>query len=163
VIFVTVGTQLPFDRLVKSVDLWAGENSLHKIVVQSGISDFSPKNCESSGYIEPFEWEQLFLDADFVIAHAGMGTILKCIDACKPLIIMPRKGSLGEHRNDHQIATASKFIDTSGIIVISDENKIADAIEKIESREYNPGSTQNENLDNLINELRSFSGIEEQQ
>lgn len=159
-IFVTVGTQLPFDRLVKSVDAWASEHKQHKVVIQSGVSDFVPAYCQSSGYVEPAEWEQLFSDADFIIAHAGMGTILKCLDAGKPLIVMPRNGALGEHRNDHQIATASKFGEVAGVIVVNNEQEMLAAIEKIESGQCQSDASQDINLDKLIGELRQFSGIE---
>lgn len=159
-IFVTVGTQLPFDRLVKSVDEWASNNTHHEVIIQSGISDFTPKYCTSSGYVEPEEWEQLFIKADLVIAHAGMGTIIKCLDACKPLIVLARKGNLGEHRNDHQIATASKFVNTAGVIVLTNEQEITSAINDVESGKCISNAMNNKNLNKLINELREFSGIE---
>ena len=156
-IFVTVGTQLTFDRLISLVDDWAGENLNHKVVVQSGVSDFKPDFCDVKEYVEAGEWEQLFNKAEFIIAHAGMGTILKCIDANKPHIIMPRKANLGEHRNDHQIATVSKFLDVAGIFIVNDESQLFAAIQKIQSGQYITVSKKTNNLDKLINELRKFS------
>ncbi len=48
----------------------------------------------------------IFDDSDLIIAHAGMGIILKSLVSGKPIIIMPRMLNLKEHMTDHQIATA---------------------------------------------------------
>ena len=159
-IFVTVGTQLPFDRLITAVDEWAATNREQKVVMQSGKGDFSPLHCEACGYVEPTEWEKLFSEASFVIAHAGMGTILKCLDACKPLIVMPRQGSLGEHRNDHQMATASQFIDVPGVIVVHDSEELIAAIQIILNGKCQSRLSQPENLNRLITELQQFADIQ---
>ena len=79
---------------------------------------------------------------------------------CKPLIVLARKSSLGEHRNDHQIATASKFVDTAGVIVLTNEQEITSAINDVESGKCISNAMNNKNLNKLINELREFSGIE---
>lgn len=155
-IFVTVGTQLTFDRLTRAVDKWAKDNTDNNVVIQSGVSDFKPEFCNVREYVEASQWEQLFNDADFIIAHAGMGTILKCLDAGKPLIVMPRRASLGEHRNDHQIATVSKFTDTPGILIVNDEGELFSAIKNIQSGDYNSGVKKTNNLEKLISEIRSF-------
>jgi len=163
VIFVTVGSQLPFDRLVKAMDVWAGLNKEIKVVVQTGETDFIAKHCHIKNYIEPVEWEKLLQEAELVIAHAGMGTILKCIDNHKPLVILPRKWKLGEIRNDHQLATVKYFENISGICIANDTEKLFKAIKNIQSNEHtivnsNSNSNSNsKNLEKLINELRVFS------
>ena len=43
-----------------------------------------------------------------IVAHAGMGTILTALETGKRLLVMPRRAALGEHRNDHQLATVSR-------------------------------------------------------
>ena len=42
-----------------------------------------------------------------------MGTILSALHAGKPLVVMPRRASLGEQRNEHQLATA-KHMEENG-------------------------------------------------
>jgi len=39
-----------------------------------------------------------------------MGTIISALENRKPILVMPRKSSLGEHRNDHQYSTAKRFL-----------------------------------------------------
>ncbi len=55
--------------------------------------------------------------ATAIVAHAGMGTILTALEMGKPLLVMPRRAALGEHRNDHQLATASRFAELGRVKV----------------------------------------------
>lgn len=156
-IFVTVGTQLAFDRLVRAVDEWAADNPDQHIVIQSGESQYTPHNCEARGYVEPSEWEHLFNSAEIIIAHAGMGTILKCLDSQKPLIIMPRLAELGEHRNDHQVATASRFVNKTGVFVVKDKHELYESIKRLLSGKYESPATLSSNIQQLIDELHNFT------
>jgi hypothetical protein len=45
-IFATVGTQLPFDRLVRGLDQWASRNPQEEIFAQIGQANYIPENCE---------------------------------------------------------------------------------------------------------------------
>lgn len=154
-IFVTVGTQLPFDRMVSVVDKWAGKHSETEILVQSGKSEQEFLNCVVLEEILPVEWDDFFQQADFIVAHAGMGTILKSLDYNKPLVIMPRKAGLGEHRNDHQLATANKFRHFENIQVVESEEELWQALENPPSSCSDAMGT-NENLERLISEIRTF-------
>ncbi|MEO1552252.1 MAG: glycosyltransferase, partial [Pseudomonadota bacterium] len=53
--------------------------------------------------------------ARVVVAHAGVGTILSAKRFGKPLVLLPRRVALGEHRNDHQMATAQAVAPLPGI------------------------------------------------
>ncbi|MGB2863371.1 MAG: glycosyltransferase [Sedimentisphaerales bacterium] len=109
-IFLTVGTQFPFDRLVKAVDEAAGTNGFdEKIVAQIGDSSYCPENFEAAPSVEKAVFDQHFNEADSIISHAGMGTITMALDHRKPLLVMPRLKKYGEVVNDHQLAIAKKF------------------------------------------------------
>ncbi|OHB84933.1 MAG: hypothetical protein A2Z38_02455 [Planctomycetes bacterium RBG_19FT_COMBO_48_8] len=109
-IFLTVGTQFPFDRLVKAVDKAAGINGFdEKIVAQIGGSSYCPENFEAAPSVEKAVFDQHFNEADSIISHAGMGTITMALDHRKPLLVMPRLKKYGEVVNDHQLAIAKKF------------------------------------------------------
>lgn len=155
-IFVTVGSQLPFDRLIVAIDEWAALNTETRVVVQAGKSNFVSKHCQIKNYINPHEWGQLVSDADLIIGHAGMGTILNCIDLNKPLVIMPREFKLGEIRNDHQIATVSYFKDIPGIYIANDKDSLHKSINTIFEGGCRPASIESKNLGMLIDELRRF-------
>ena len=120
-ILVTVGTQLPYDRLIKSIDVWAGDNDFqNEIIAQTGKTVYKSINIKSKEFFSPVELDNYFEKCELIISHAGVGTILNALRKTKPIIIMPRKYSLGEHRNDHQLATARYFSNYSGVYVAND-------------------------------------------
>jgi UDP-N-acetylglucosamine transferase subunit ALG13 len=123
-VYMTVGTQLPFDRLVKAMDEWAGRSGAC-VTAQIGKTDFRPKNMEWRNFMESDEADRLIRESDLVAAHAGMGTILNRLQVGRPLVIMPRRAHLAEHRNDHQQATAARLAHLSCITVVEDERSLA--------------------------------------
>ena len=128
-IFVAVGTQLPFDRLIEAVDTWPGCGQT-KVYAQVGEGKYIPKNIEASEYITAMEFAGFCQEAEIIVAHAGMGAILTAREYGKPLIIMPRSAELGEHRNDHQLATAKRFGELDGIYVATSEGELHALLDK---------------------------------
>ena len=108
-IFVTIGTQAPFDRLLMAMDEVAALITDEEIVAQGIGSNYIPKHMKMVDFLPPDEFDALFAKARVIIGHAGMGTIISALTFQKPLLVMPRIASLGEHRNEHQLATAQKF------------------------------------------------------
>jgi UDP-N-acetylglucosamine transferase subunit ALG13 len=53
-----------------------------------------------------------------------MGSILTALELGKPIIVMPRRRDLGEHRNDHQLATAAHFRERGNVRVAQDEREL---------------------------------------
>ncbi len=123
-IFVTVGTDLPFDRLVKVIDEWAGETGRKDIFAQIGETEWRPRHLAYSKFLEPPEFVRNFSQATTIVAHAGMGTILSALRYEKPILVMPRRASLGEQRNEHQLATAKRLSDMGKITVAFDEAEL---------------------------------------
>ncbi|TVZ27531.1 UDP-N-acetylglucosamine transferase subunit ALG13 [Gillisia sp. Hel_I_86] len=123
-IFVTVGTQEPFDRLIKAVDEIIPELEDQEIIVQAPMKSYKPIHFKTFKFIDPIKYNMIFNRADFIISHAGMGTILSAMTTGKTLIIMPRLIKYGEHRNEHQLHTAKKFKSLNYINVVDDENEL---------------------------------------
>ena len=133
VIFVTVGTQLPFDRLVRPVDAWAARTGRRDILAQIGPSKLRPQAVEYRPFLSPAEFSRHFASAELVIAHAGMGSILSAMSQGKPILVMPRRASLNEHRNDHQLATARRFKEMGRVLVAMDEQELDAQLSRVES------------------------------
>lgn len=123
-IFVTVGTELPFDRLVREVDAWAGEHARTDVFAQIGRTSWRPRFIQFSEFLDPPEFNRRFASASTIVAHAGMGTILSALRFEKPILVMPRRLSLGEHRNDHQLATVKSLLELGKINVALDEREL---------------------------------------
>lgn len=155
-IFVTVGTQLPFERLAEAVDAWAAGRPARRVFMQLGETAYRPRHCEFSAYTPPAEWERLFDEAELVVSHAGMGTILKSLERAKPLVIMPRLAALGEHRNDHQQATARRLGGLANLRVVNDAGELAMALDVPPGCAELSAQKSSPNLDRLIREIRQF-------
>jgi len=119
-IFVTVGEQLPFDRLIRTVDECSSLTG-QEIFAQIGETDLRPESIKYKKFLDPDLFKDKFMAAELIIAHAGMGTIITALELGKPVLVMPRQAILGEHRNDHQFATAKKFLKLNYIEVAFDE------------------------------------------
>jgi UDP-N-acetylglucosamine transferase subunit ALG13 len=116
VILATVGTQLPFPRLIKALDQLAPRLS-EPVICQTGRTQLKLHNIEQHEGFAPREFDELFKTARVVVAHAGIGTVLAAKKYHKPLIVFPRRAAFGEHRNDHQLATAEQLARHRGIYV----------------------------------------------
>lgn len=115
-IFATVGTQLPFPRLIDALAALAPDLG-EEVIAQIGASEGTWPNLDIRRQLTPAEFEKIFTTARVIVAHAGIGTILSAKRWGKPLIILPRRHGLGEHRNDHQLATARQVESLPGIHV----------------------------------------------
>jgi len=131
-IFVTVGTQLAFDRFVGAMDEWCGANPSVRVFAQVGPTKLAIRHMEHEQFISQERANQLFLDARIIVTHAGMGSVLTGLKYRKPVLIVPRKASLNEHRNDHQLATAKWLAKLSGIHVVWDEKDLASTLDGLE-------------------------------
>jgi len=109
-IFLTVGTQFAFDRLVSCVDEAAGRGLVYdKIYAQIGETTYTPHNFEYVKFLDKSSFDKYVMESSAVISHAGMGIISAAMNAGKPLLVMPRQKKFGEAVNDHQSAIAKKY------------------------------------------------------
>lgn len=154
-IIVTVGTQLPFDRLVSAVDKWAGTRRELEVFAQIGATDNEPKNVRWARKVPPADFRQLFEQADAIVAHAGIGTILAALQLGKPILIMPRKAVLGEQRNDHQLATARRFETMGYVNVAWNEEEVAEKLDTMDKWRRGDGLHRSASPE-LVSRVREF-------
>lgn len=156
-IFVTVGTQLPFDRLIKILDAWSAHNLGFDIFGQIGPARFVPKNFKTTPFLSPSEIAEQFSRAQLIVAHAGMGTVLSAMKLRKPILIFPRRADLGEHRNDHQMATARWLESRLGLAVAYSEEELLDQLNSWQSIGSGPEISDCA-PDDFLSRLRSAMG-----
>jgi len=133
VILVTVGSQLPFDRLIAPVAAWARARGVKDIYFQHGGTAVDLSGFVHAAFVPPDEAARLFDRATAVVAHVGMGTILGCLERGKPILVLPRKASLGETRNEHQSASARSLEGRPGFIVAWDERELPGLLDRLDS------------------------------
>lgn len=110
-IFITVGTQLPFDRLLETFAEWCDTSGYAgEVIAQVGEdSQFTHPDMKVFTTLSSEEYYHWFCQAQGIVSHAGMGSILSCLDHGKRGVFLPRQYALAEHRNDHQLDTAKAF------------------------------------------------------
>jgi UDP-N-acetylglucosamine transferase subunit ALG13 len=127
-IFVTIGSALPFDRLVQAMDDWARDNPGEDILAQTGDGVFEPQHMRWVRSLSREDYAAAMEAADLIVAHAGVGSVVTAGEYARPVVLLPRRGALGEHRNDHQADTAGWLRDRPGIYVADDETELAERI-----------------------------------
>ncbi|MFT7213683.1 MAG: UDP-N-acetylglucosamine transferase subunit ALG13 [Granulosicoccus sp.] len=155
-ILVTVGTQLPFDRLIKAVDQWSSLNPHHEVEGQFGDSSYIPENFSGSSFLDVSEFNAKVAGADLLIAHAGMGSIITAIEMMKPIVVMPRLARYGEHRNDHQLATVKKLGKLSNIHIAENDAALPGAIEVALATQDLHSIEESANRISLLSMIQSF-------
>lgn len=127
-IFVSVGTQLPFERLVKAMDNWSGRHPQVEVFAQVGQTRYQPRHMRYITRLGPQRYEEILAQSCLVVSHVGIGTIIKGLENTKPMILMPRMAARGEHRNDHQLGTAKRFCQRDLVTIVSSADELEDAI-----------------------------------
>ncbi len=126
-ILVTVGTQLPFDRLIRIVDKIAPTLG-QTVFAQTGPGSYVPQNIDWQAMVKPVDFAEILDRATLIVAHAGVGSVLMAQQHRKPIIVFPRHASLGEHRNEHQLATIVALENRPGIYVARTKEVLIDLL-----------------------------------
>ena len=100
-IFVAVGTQFSFDRLIQYMDEWAGAND-EAVFAQIGDGDYEPKNMKWERFLNGDQYNCHIKNSTAFVSHAGMGNIISSREHQTHIIVINRQFELGEHRNNHQ-------------------------------------------------------------
>jgi UDP-N-acetylglucosamine transferase subunit ALG13 len=138
VILVSVGTQLPFDRLITAVDQWAGAANRHDVIGQIGPSTYRPRAISAFDFIDHDRFRDLQAQCSLMVSHAGMGSIITALELGKPIILLARDHRRGEHRNGHQIATVRQFAKLPGVYIAQDEQELTALLDRIDTLTASP-------------------------
>lgn len=126
-ILVTVGSMFPFDRLIRAVDEIAGRTGPQAFFAQIGDGRYEPVHMPFVRFLPREEFARLLAEAEMVLSHAGVGTIVDTLKFRKPLLVLPRRERLGEHVNDHQQGTARRFEALNHVLVASRRRRSKDS------------------------------------
>lgn len=146
---------MPFDRLVKTVDQWAAARARADVFAQIGPTEYRPTAMRAEPFLAPADFKRRFETASAIVSHAGTGSIITALQLGKPILVMPRRASLRETRNDHQVATAEQFRRFESVLVARDERELAaklDLVDGLVGRRAVGASASSE----LIAALRAF-------
>jgi len=131
-IFLTTGTQFPFDRLIRAVDQACSRGLLdQEVFAQVGASTYQPRAFRSVSQLDRQEYNRCMSEACAIIGHAGMGTITQALDHHKPLLVLPRLKRFGEVVNDHQVDIARRFAEAGHVLAVYDAADIPEGIRRL--------------------------------
>jgi len=107
-IFIILGTEkFQFNRLVKEIDDIKNEGLItDDVFFQLGSSTYKPSNCQWVDFLPFDQMVEKIKSSHMVIAHAGAGTTLLCLELDKHPIIVTRRKKYKEHIDDHQVPFA---------------------------------------------------------
>ncbi len=135
-ILVTVGTVMPFDRMVGGIEKLIADGKI-TVPVSAQIGDSKRDFKGMNSFAEcPFDvLNEKMQKADIVVCHGGSGSILGALKAGARVVTMARLQSHGEHYDDHQKDITKAFADMDLISVAQDENDLERAINEAKSRQ----------------------------
>jgi UDP-N-acetylglucosamine transferase subunit ALG13 len=114
----------PFDRMTDWIDRWlATDPGEVRCIVQYGYSR-SPRLAEGRARLTYQETQALIDEAHAVVCHGGPATIMDCRRARLSPFVMPRRHSLGEHVDNHQVLFTRRVAEAGIIRLVDDETTL---------------------------------------
>ena len=154
-ILVTLGTQdKSFIRLVKEIDRLVSKKIIkEKVIVQLGCTKYKSKDLETFDLIEFDKLEKLTKEANLIITHGGVGSILTGLKYDKKVIALPRLAKYKEHTNDHQIQIVNEFYNTGYILKCDDPKDLEEVLKQV--KDFKPKKYKS-NTANMVKLIEDF-------
>ncbi len=134
-ILIMLGTQNnSFHRILEEVDRLIDSNIIkEEVIAQTGYTKYKSRNIKTIDFMPNEELEKLEHQANYIITHGGVGSIISSIEKGKKVIAVPRLKQFGEHVNDHQLDIVQSFDKMGYIIGIASISQLEEAIKKIKT------------------------------
>jgi UDP-N-acetylglucosamine transferase subunit ALG13 len=118
---VALGTEVwPFTRAVDRILELLPDA---EITWQTGVTDYVHEGEQLQRWLPPAGLREAMHDADVVIAHAGVGTVLAALGEGKVPVVLPRLEAQREHVDDHQVEVAA-MLDRRSLVVSVDPDAL---------------------------------------
>lgn len=137
-IFVPLGTQrFPFRRLIDAFNLMVekGLYQENEILMQSFVYPSKPL-FKHVNLIPKEEFDKYVDEAEVVVTHSGVNSIISCMNREKPLVICPRFSKYKEHIDDHQSEIANLMREKYDVLVCRDMRDLSSFIELAKTHKY---------------------------
>jgi beta-1,4-N-acetylglucosaminyltransferase len=134
-IFVTIGTSEPFDRLFAAVEALGTSED---VVAQVGTSTRRPVGAQCFDFLSFDDTLEYMRAARAVVCHAGVGSVLSSLTVGRVPVVMPRLRRYGEAVDDHQLPFARRLAAEGLVVNVENERQLGDALVEVQS--IPPGS-----------------------
>lgn len=158
-ILILLGTQdKPFTRLLKAVDKAIEDGFINEeVIAQVGFTKYDSKNIKTFELLPKEEYEQIINNADLIITHAGVGSILTGLKKNKKIIAAARLKEYGEHTNNHQLEILNEFYKKGHILKLENFAELPDILKIAKTFKPKKYTSNNKNfvkmIDDYINNL----------
>ena len=154
-ILVLLGTQNnSFNRLLEEIERNIENSNINdEVIVQAGFTKFKSAKMKIFDFVSTEEIENLIGQANYIITHGGVGSIVSSLKKGKRVIAVPRMEMYEEHVNNHQIEIVQKFNEQGYIIGVTGVEELSKAIQQIDK--FEP-KTYISNSNKLINIVENF-------
>lgn len=169
-IFVSLGTQdKPFNRIIDYViSLKENLKELQgeKIIIQLGQTKLLKSENERIEKLEnitiydmlkPKKMKDIIKDSDIIITHAGVGTIMECLEMDKEIIVVPRKVENLEHVNNHQEEIAFEMEKKGFLTKVDTYEELENKISMLLKDKYTNEDNKNLNKKKYISNNEKFN------
>ena len=96
VIFVTVGTTMAFDKLIRQIDELVENGAITEpVICQTGKGTYEPKHCEHFRFRPSLD--DFFAQADLVVTHGG-ATVISLLAGRRRFIAVPNDIATDQHQ-----------------------------------------------------------------
>ncbi len=129
-IFVTVGTT-DFDALVEAMDRLAPDLG-EEVVAQIGRGKYEPRHIRwfrLAPSLEPY-----YREADLVVSHGGLGTVIEVTSMGKPLVALSNPDRYDRHQDD-----LLRFMEQAGhLLWCRDLSNLEDDLRRARAMAFRP-------------------------
>ena len=144
-ILVLLGTQNnSFHRLLEEIEKNIKDGIIkEEVIIQAGYTKFETDKMKIIDLMSKEQLGKYQDEADLIITHGGVGSIISSIEKEKKVIAVPRMHEYGEHVNNHQKEIVKDFNDKGYIIGIEKVEDLKQAIIKsngFEPKKYQPNN-----------------------
>lgn len=116
-VVVSLGSEVwPFQRAIDQVLKLLPDA---QVTWQTGVTEYKVNGERLPQWVPADELRSAIAEADVVVTHAGVGSVLACLEHGKVPVILPRRAVHGEMVDDHQLEFA-EMIDNRGLAVSVD-------------------------------------------
>lgn len=154
-ILVLLGTQNnSFHRLLEEIDKNIQNGTINdKVIVQAGFTKYESGNMHIFDMMPLDKLNNLIDEADLVISHGGVGSMMLAIKKGKKVIAVPRRKKYGEHVNDHQLEIIDTFKKQGLIIGLNNVEELGQALKDAKDVETKSISTDNNKILKIIDDF----------
>ena len=154
-ILVLLGTQNnQFKRLLQEIEKCIDNRIINqRVVVQAGFTNFSSDKMNIFDLKPKEVIDNLVDEAEFIITHGGVGSIIMALKKNKKVIAVPRLSEFSEHVNNHQRQIVEIFNEKGYILGVQNMEDLSEAIKQINEFMPTPYSGDNNKMLSIIEDF----------